>query len=92
MCECLCVYVGIMYVGIMYVYIYIYSVSQKERPIFLEVTLSVHLSNKLYLYLCPIPNGFQDTTISLYRGLDVAPSSVLTSRRTAPLYETCESV
>jgi hypothetical protein len=34
--------------------------------IFLEVILSVILREKLYMYICPILNGFQDTAISLY--------------------------
>jgi hypothetical protein len=42
--------------------------SQEERPIFWEVTASVILSKiKGYMYMCPIPNGFRDTIISLYR-------------------------
>ena len=32
------------------------------------------------------------TAVSLYRSLDLAPNIVLHSRRTAPLYEACESV
>jgi hypothetical protein len=38
----------------------IYRMSQKERSIFWEVTVSVILSKKLYMYMCPIPNGFRD--------------------------------
>jgi hypothetical protein len=40
----------------------------------------------------PIPNGFRDRVISLYSSLDLAPSIVLPSRRTAALSEACESV
>jgi hypothetical protein len=39
---------------------------QEERSIFWEVIVSVILSKKLYMYMCPTPNGFQDTAISLY--------------------------
>jgi hypothetical protein len=42
-------------------------VSQEERPVFWEVIVSVILSkNKVYIYMCPIPNGCRDRTISLY--------------------------
>jgi hypothetical protein len=44
-----------------------------------------HSKQKLYMYLCPIPNGFRDRAISLKRSLDLAPNIVLRSRRTAPL-------
>jgi hypothetical protein len=41
----------------------IYRVSQEERTIFWEVTVSVILSKKLYMNMCPIPNGFRDRAI-----------------------------
>jgi hypothetical protein len=31
-----------------------------------EVIVSAILSKKMYMYMCPIPNGFRDRTISLY--------------------------
>jgi hypothetical protein len=43
--------------------------SQEERSIFWEVTISVILSKKVYMYMCPIPNGFRDRAISLYSTL-----------------------
>jgi hypothetical protein len=36
---------------------YIYRVSQEEKTIFWEVIVSVSLSKKLYMNMCPIPNG-----------------------------------
>jgi hypothetical protein len=30
------------------------------RSIFWEVIVSVILSRKVYIYMCPIPNGFRD--------------------------------
>jgi hypothetical protein len=36
----------------------IYRMSQEERSIFWEVTVSVILSEKVYVYMCPIPTGF----------------------------------
>jgi hypothetical protein len=43
----------------------VYRVSQ-ERSIFSEVIVSAILIKKLYMYMCPIPNGFRDRAISLY--------------------------
>jgi hypothetical protein len=40
--------------------------SREERSIFWEVTVSAILSKKVYMYMCPIPNGFRDRAISLY--------------------------
>jgi hypothetical protein len=42
--------------------------------------------------MCPIPNGFRDTAISLWSCLDSKPNIFLPSRRTVPLSETRESV
>jgi hypothetical protein len=36
----------------------LYRVSQEERSIFWEAIVSVILSKKLYMNMCPIPNGF----------------------------------
>jgi hypothetical protein len=44
----------------------IYGVAQEERSIFSGGIVSVILSKKGYMYLCPIPNGFRDRDISLY--------------------------
>jgi len=41
----------------------IYRVSQEERSIFWEVIVSVILSKKLCMNMCPIPNGFRDRAI-----------------------------
>jgi hypothetical protein len=48
--------------GIFYI-----EVSQEERSIFWEVTVSVILRKEVYMYMCPIPNGFRNKSISLYR-------------------------
>jgi hypothetical protein len=45
----------------------VYRMSQKEKSVFCEVIVSVILGKKLCMYMCPIPNGFRDTAISLYR-------------------------
>jgi hypothetical protein len=64
----------------------IYRVPQEERSIFWEVIVSVILSKKVYIYICPIPNGLQDRTISLYSILDLAPNIGLPSHHTAVLW------
>jgi hypothetical protein len=38
----------------------LYGMAQEERSIFWVVTVSVILSEKVYMYICPIPNGFRD--------------------------------
>jgi hypothetical protein len=46
----------------------LYRISQQEMSIVWEVTVSVILSKKkVYMYMWPIPNGFRDKAISLYR-------------------------
>jgi hypothetical protein len=37
-----------------------------ERSIFWEVIVSVVLSKKVYMYMCPIPSDFRDRCISLH--------------------------
>jgi hypothetical protein len=53
---------------IVYIYtpVYTYRVAQKKSSIFWEAIVSVILSKKLYMYMCPIPNGFQHGAVSLY--------------------------
>jgi hypothetical protein len=55
-------------------------VSQEGRSVFWEVTLSVILSTKkrkMYMYMCPIPNGFQDRAISFYSSKTVVKKDIL---------------
>ena len=40
--------------------------SQEEISIFWEVIVLVFLSKKVYIYMCPIPDGFRDRAISPY--------------------------
>ena len=41
----------------------VYRMSQEERSIFWKVIVSIILSRKLYMNICPIPNGFRDGAI-----------------------------
>jgi hypothetical protein len=48
---------------------YLYRVSQEERSVFWEVTVSAILCKKVCIYMWPIPNGFRDRAVSLYSTL-----------------------
>jgi hypothetical protein len=43
-----------------------YRVSHEEITLFWEFIVSVIVSKKVYMYMCPIPNSFRDRAISLY--------------------------
>jgi hypothetical protein len=45
---------------------HLYRMSQEVRSISLQVIVWVILSKKVYMYMCPIPNGFRDKDISLH--------------------------
>jgi hypothetical protein len=44
----------------------LYRMSQVERSVFWEVTVSAILSKKLYMNMCSVPTGFRERAISLY--------------------------
>jgi hypothetical protein len=67
----------------------VYKVFQEERSIFWKVIVSAILRKKVYMSMCPIPNGFWYLECSI---LNLARNIFLPSRRNAPLYEACESV
>jgi hypothetical protein len=50
---------------------------QSEMSIFWEVRVSVTLSKKMYMYMCPIANGFRDRGISLYSSKIVDKKEIL---------------
>jgi len=54
--------------------------------------VTVILSKNVYMYICPILNGFPDRAISPYRSLDLVPNIAFHCSFTAPLYEASESV
>jgi hypothetical protein len=64
----------------------IYSVSQEERSLFWEVIVSVILSKKVYMYMCPIPNGFWDRAISLYSSKIVDKKQLLLTVSNTGIY------
>jgi len=49
--------------------IIIYRESQEEMSVFWEVIVSVILSKKMYMCMCPIPNGINT-------GLFISPSGI----------------
>jgi hypothetical protein len=54
---------------------FIYRMPQEKRSVFREVIVSLILSKKVYRYVCPVPNGFQDRAISLYSSLYTVQTS-----------------
>jgi hypothetical protein len=51
--------------------------SHEEVSVFWEVIVSVILNKKLYMYMCPIPNGFRGRVISLYSSRIVDKKEIL---------------
>jgi hypothetical protein len=54
----------------------LYRVSQEDRSIFWEVIVSIILSKKVYMYMCPIRNGFRDRAISFIHTLHFRPQCI----------------
>jgi hypothetical protein len=59
---------------------------QEERSIFWELKVSVILSKEMYIDMCPIPNGFRDTAISLYSSKIVDKEEILRNVSNAGIY------
>jgi hypothetical protein len=59
---------------------------QEERPVFWELIVSVILSRNVYVYMCPIPNGFQDKAISLYTSKTVDKEETLRTVSNTGIY------
>jgi hypothetical protein len=49
------------------------------------------LSRKLYMYMCPIQNGFRDRTISVYSSTTVDKKEILRTVSNTSIYEYCAS-
>jgi hypothetical protein len=60
-------------------FIYIDRVSQEGTSIFRKVTVSVILSKKLYMYVCPVPDGFRSKAVSLYSSKTVCNAGIYCS-------------
>jgi hypothetical protein len=69
-----------------------YTVSHEERAIFWEVIVSVILSKNMYMYMCPIPNGFRDRTISLYSSKIVDKKQILHTVSNTGIYRSSDKV
>jgi hypothetical protein len=67
-------------------------VSQEERSIFWEVIVSIILSRKIYMYVCPIPNGFPDRAISLYSSEIVGNKEILRTVSNTGIYCSSDKV
>jgi hypothetical protein len=68
--------------------IYIQSVPEGKANI-LEGHNIGHSKKKVYMNMCPIPNGFRYLASSI---LNLASNIFLPSRRNAPMSEACESM
>jgi hypothetical protein len=65
---------------------------KEERSIFWEVMVSVILSKKMYIYMCPIPNGFRDRAISLYSSKIVDKKEILRTVSNTGIYCSSDKV
>jgi hypothetical protein len=70
----------------------IYKVSQEESSIFWEVIVSVILTKKVYTYMCPIPNSFRDTAISLYSAKIVDKKEIVCTVSNASINHSSDKV
>jgi hypothetical protein len=61
-------------------------VFQEERSIFWEGIVSVILSKNVYMYMCPIPNGFRDRAISMYSSKTVDKKDILRTVSNTGIY------
>jgi hypothetical protein len=71
---------------------YIHRVCQEEMSIFWEVIVSVILSKKCYMYMCPIPNGFRNRVISLYSSKIVDKKEILRAVSNSGVYCSSDKV
>jgi hypothetical protein len=78
----------------LYLIIYLSTRPYTECPkkIFWEVIVSVILSKEVYMYMCPIPNGFRDTAISLYISKIVDKKEVLRTVSNTGIYCSSDKV
>jgi hypothetical protein len=66
--------------------------SQEERSVFWEVTVSVILSKEVYMYMCLIPNDFRDRAISLHSTKIVDRKEVLRTVSNTGIYCSSDKV
>jgi hypothetical protein len=70
----------------------LYRVSEKERSVFWKVIVSVILSKKEYMYLCPIPRCFRERAISLFSSKIVDNKEILRTVSNTGIYCTSDKV
>jgi hypothetical protein len=72
----------------------LYRVSQEERSVFWEVTVWTVLSKDvyMYMYMCPIPNGFRDRAVSLYSCKIVDKKEILRTVSNTGIYCSSDKV
>jgi hypothetical protein len=67
-------------------------VSQEERSVFWEFIVSVILSKNVYMYMCLIPNGFRDSSISLYSSKIIDKKEILRTVSNTGIYCSSDKV
>jgi hypothetical protein len=65
---------------------------QEESLVFWEGIISVILSKKVYVYMCPIPNCFRDRAISLYSSKFVDKQEILRTVSNTGIYCSSDKV
>jgi hypothetical protein len=70
----------------------LYRMSQEERLVFWEVIVSVILSKKLCMYVCPVPNGFRDRALTLYSSKIVDKKEILRTVSNSGIYCSSDKV
>jgi hypothetical protein len=65
---------------------------EEERSLFWEIIVSVILSKKVYMYMCLIPKGSRDRTISLYSSKTVNKKEILLSVSNTGIYCSSDKV
>jgi hypothetical protein len=70
-------------------------VAQEERSIFWDVIISIILIKNviyIYIYMCPIPNGFRGGTILLYSSKIIDKKEILRTVSNAGIYCSSDKV
>jgi hypothetical protein len=68
------------------------QVSQEERLLFWEVTVSAILSKIIFIDVCPIPNGFRGCVISLYISKIVDKKNILRTVSNTGIYSSSDKI
>jgi hypothetical protein len=68
------------------------QVDRPSRPVFSVMIVSIILSRKVHMYMCPIPSGFRHRAISLYSSEIVNMKEILRTVSNAGIYCSSDEV